>query len=615
MLSPVEEIKSRLDIVEVVQDYVPLKVAGTNLKGLCPFHREKSPSFMVHKGRQRWHCFGCNEGGDVFSFIQKIENVDFKEALELLAKRANVELKIEDPQVRSERARMKETLALAARWFQAHLNAAGGQEAREYLKQQRGLDDATITEWQIGFAPDSWEGLVTALQKRGHTMHELIAAGMAIPKREGRGCYDRFRGRIMFPIADGNSTVVGFTGRLLHERPDAGGKYVNTPETVLYKKSMVLFGLHKAREGIKEQKYALIVEGQMDVIALWQYGYRHAVASSGTAFTQEQLRLLKRYTDTLALCFDADAGGQAAALRSIEAAWNEGFRVQVVAIPRALAKDPDEFVRKDIDAFEKTLKGRELFLDYLYRRAFAQHDKADVDGKKAIAQEILGACVKLADPIEQDHYIKRLASDLNIHEASLRDAMKRLVIPAGGQFIRQQGGTSQNTPPKKSQEETVAEMLIEAILVQPEVIEKVAEILEAGDMPAAFALLYKDCVLWYSKNTICTSDNLRSFLEASYPEAISLIESLITKRELLHQSRENSERPDEQALLKESLTLARTLKRIALKRRIDVYSHTLKKIEQDKEIDTRRVQVEEISAKIAEASQALASLDAEEDIL
>ena len=310
-MTNLEEIKNRLNIIDVVQEYLPLKKAGANWKAPCPFHNEKSASFMVSDTKQIWHCFGCGEGGDIFGFVMKIDGVEFSEALKTLAKKAGVELRHEDPKFTNQKTRAMEISDQAAKFFHAYLlKSTEAEAAREYLKR-RGLTDQTIEEFQIGLAPNMWEGLLQVLAKKGYKPEELVSAGLVIKSdRRADSYYDRFRNRIMFPITDVAGNVRGFTGRLMPEeekKPDAGGKYMNTPETVIYNKGHIIYGLDKAKLAVKAKNEMVIVEGQMDVIASHQAGVKNVVASSGTAFTPEQFNMLKRYAETILLSFDTDA--------------------------------------------------------------------------------------------------------------------------------------------------------------------------------------------------------------------------------------------------------------------------------------------------------------------
>jgi DNA primase len=303
-----QEIKSRLDVADIIGEYLQLKPAGSgSFKACCPFHQEKTPSFYVNRPRQSWHCFGCDQGGDLISFVQRMEGLDFPDTLSLLAQRAGITLPEFNVAASSERKRLYEVNDLASRFFRSQLLSSPKAEAARAYVVKRGLDDLTADVWRIGYAPDAWSDLTDALKARGVTDAELIATGL-VQKRDSGGVYDRFRDRLMFSIYDVHGHIVGFTGRILPSAtPDqAAAKYVNTPETILYKKSSVLYGLDKAKGEIRRQNMAVIVEGNMDVVSSHQFGITNVVASSGTALTTEQLALLKRFTTNLAIAFDAD---------------------------------------------------------------------------------------------------------------------------------------------------------------------------------------------------------------------------------------------------------------------------------------------------------------------
>src|SRR3989344_6126395 len=303
-MTTTEEIKNRLDIVEVIQGYVRLQKAGANFKACCPFHNEKTPSFIVAPERQMWYCFGCGEGGDLFTFIEKIESVKFSDALRLLADKAGVELKADDKKIVSKKKRLFEILELATRFYETQLaESTMGARAKEYLKG-RGLTDESIESWRLGWAPDHWSGLYEFLQKKGYSEKDIEEAGIGVRSEKPRGrtrtMHDRFRHRIMFPVANIQGQVIGFSGRLLdtvpaRTVPKDQGKYVNTPSTPLYDKSHALYGLDKARGAIKERDLALLVQGNLDVILAHQSGTTNAVASCGTALGGEHLSILKRF--------------------------------------------------------------------------------------------------------------------------------------------------------------------------------------------------------------------------------------------------------------------------------------------------------------------------------
>lgn len=428
-----EDIKSRLDIADIVGEYLPLKPAGSgSFKANCPFHQEKSPSFFVNRPRQSWHCFGCNIGGDMISFVEKIEGLDFMEALEHLAQKAGVQLPSYDPQTQGLKKRLFEINDVATRLMQQMLiGDPEANAARQYV-QKRGIDDLTSDLWRLGYAPADWTRLEKKFYERGFTAEELVKAGLASPKENNRGLYFRFRERLMFPISDAMGRVVGFTGRLL--APDVKvAKYVNTPETVLYKKSAVLYGLDKAKGDIKQQDQAILVEGNMDALTSHQFRVCNVVACSGTALTFDQLNLLKRYTRNLAIAFDADSAGLTATLRGLDLARQMDFSLRVIHYDRQVAKDPDELIRQDVELWKQAVVQAKPIMDWIYARAFEQFPVETPQGKKQIAQFVLNECRYLPHPVERDAWISKLAKDLDVAPDALRQALSTINRQASAQ--------------------------------------------------------------------------------------------------------------------------------------------------------------------------------------
>ncbi len=417
-----QEIKARLDVADIVGEYLQLKPAGSgSFKACCPFHQEKTPSFYVNRPRQTWHCFGCNQGGDIISFVQMMEGLDFPEALQILADKAGVTLPEYDPRGSSERKRLHEVNELAMRYFHSQLlTAPNAENARQYV-QKRGLDDLTTDVWMLGYAPEGWENLIPALRSKGITDEEVLKAGLA--QKGERGIYDRFRNRLMFPIWDVHGRVVGFTGRILSDDKKEA-KYVNTPETFVYKKSSILYGLDKARGEIKRQDLAVLVEGNMDVIGSHQFSLSNVVASSGTALTLDQLNLLKRFTKNIAIAFDADSAGKSATIRGFDLARQLDFNIKVITLPPEAGKDPDDAVRKDPDLWKNAIKDAKPIIDWMYMMAFKTHDISKPEGKKEIAKELLPEFARITDAVERDAWISRLANDLEVSPNALRESLR-----------------------------------------------------------------------------------------------------------------------------------------------------------------------------------------------
>ncbi len=423
----VPDIKARIDVVDLVAEYVPLKPAGAgSFKGLCPFHQERSPSFHVSRTRQSWHCFGCDSGGDIFTFIERIEGMEFREALQFLAQKAGVTLPEHEAgeQNRTKKKRLHEVNELAARFFRSMLlQLPQAADARAYVAKRQ-IDDLSADLFQIGYAPEAWTLLTEALTKKGVTSEELVLAGLAMKREHGDGVYDRFRGRLMFPIQDVHGNVVGFTGRILTADPTQP-KYMNTPETPVYRKSGVLYGLDKAKAEIRRTGLAVIVEGNMDVVSSHQAGITNVVAASGTALTLEQLGLLKRFTTNLAIAFDQDAAGAAATLRGLDLARVQEYAIKIITLPPEAGKDPDEACKKDPNLWRQAIADATGIIEWVYRRAFARHPSASPENKRLIADAVLPELARIPHPVERDAWLKRLAQDLDISEDSLRQGIQR----------------------------------------------------------------------------------------------------------------------------------------------------------------------------------------------
>lgn len=413
-----DEIKRKLDIVGLIQEYVQLKRAGASLKGLCPFHREKTPSFIVSAERQSWHCFGCSKGGDAFTFLQEIEGVDFPEALRLLAQRTNTPLPKFNPEQQSERARLAELVRDAARFFYTELHGSRGREALAYL-ERRGVKPDTLRTWKLGYAPDAWDALLQNLNQKGYRTDEIVKAGLALERENRSGAYDRFRHRVMFPLSDVHGTIVGFTGRALVEGD--GGKYVNTPTTLLYDKSRMVYGLDLAKDAIKQAGKIVLVEGQMDAISSHQAGIQNVVAVSGTALTREQIQLIKRFTSTFVLAFDQDVAGSQAMLRGLELCWEEGVTLEMLTLPTG--KDPDACVQENPALWRQAITDAVPFLTYLFQHALKQYDVTTIAGRKDTTHFLLSFLVRIADPIERSLWLGQLANLVGVEERILRESI------------------------------------------------------------------------------------------------------------------------------------------------------------------------------------------------
>lgn len=443
MNDELEEVKRKIDIVELVSSYVTLKKAGANYKGLCPFHNEKTPSLMVSPEKQIFKCFGCSEGGDVFSFLMKIEGLGFGDALKTLAERAGVKLKprhfevLKPGEQPGQKSRLLDLNELAARLYHKILtDHPAAQKARDYL-DKRGLSHETIREFNLGYAPATWDLLIRFVENRGYSEKDLLTAGLAVRKNQTSGgsarsatpggasdqrlSYDRFRERIVFPINNVLGNTVAFTGRLLADKADSP-KYLNSSESAVYHKSSIIYGLDKARLAIRQADLAVIVEGNMDVITCYQAGFKNVVAVSGTALTGEMLLILSRYTSNLAFSFDQDSAGQLAMKRAIGLAGELDLNSKIVVLPPGF-KDPDEAIKADPKNWEEAVAKSKPALEYLINILTVK--LSDINAKKSVMKEILPVIKILKNQTEQEHYLKMLATRLLVTEQSLKEELKR----------------------------------------------------------------------------------------------------------------------------------------------------------------------------------------------
>jgi len=424
----IDEIKKRLDIEQVIGEYVTLKKSGTTLKALCPFHSERTPSFTVSPERGTWHCFGCNEGGDVISFVQKIDGLEFREALERLAQKAGVELtplKPADIKARSDKSTVLVVLESAAKLYhELLLRHPAAAEARTYL-EQRGVNAESIKKFRLGFAPNAWHTIEQLLHKKQLEPKWGSVAGLTVKREKDSSFYDRFRDRLIFPIDDSSGAIIGFTGRILSESTDQP-KYVNTSESPVFKKGEALYAISHARDAIRKAGLAVMVEGQMDVITAHQYGFINTVATSGTALTADHLRLLKRITENIAFAFDADAAGEKALRAASLIAWANGLNPLVITIP--YGKDPDESIRHNKELWDKAVKEALPALDYWLTRAFAGRTSLSGLQKKTISKDLISLIKQVPNAVEQAEYVRKLANELGISEQSIISDLKKTTL-------------------------------------------------------------------------------------------------------------------------------------------------------------------------------------------
>ncbi len=431
----VAEIKERLSIQDVIAPYVKLRRAGRSLVGLCPFHKEKTGSFHVSLERGSWHCFGCGLGGDGFSFIEKIEGVDFKGALKMLAEKAGVTIEYSGSGHKEDQTKKEKLRALMSRASEWYAGKLMGSPAQTYANS-RGLNGDTVAVWRLGYAPDAWRILLEALTAEGFTIAEMLAAGL-IKEADGKPgtYYDRFRNRLMFPIRDTAGRVVAFTGRTLEVGDQKDGvqtaKYLNSPETELYHKSEILFGMDVAKDAIRVRKFTLLVEGQLDVILAHQAGFQNAVALSGTALSDKHLGLMKRYSENLMLVLDADTAGLKATARSAALALYNGLRVKAARLPKG--KDPADLISEDPKEFAKRITEAKPIVDFFLAELAGQ--ESDPHRLLRVAEAVvLPLLAAMPSPMEREHFIQSTARTLGLSGEAVRESLKR--VPASPELQR-----------------------------------------------------------------------------------------------------------------------------------------------------------------------------------
>lgn len=508
-MEPKEEIRDRADIVEVVSEHLQLKPAGSgSFKALCPFHGEKSPSFYVSRAKQIWHCFGCDKGGDVFSFLMEMEGMSFPEVMRHLGKKYGVEIPEYRPNPNSnEKEFLLEMHEIATKFYETllHEHERGGK-ARSYISA-RGIDAELAKKFRLGYAPDSWEALAKFLRKRGYTDQRIVSAGLGKNKRSGSGVIDQFRDRLMIPLMGPRGRVLGYTGRSLNEDSEkAGPKYLNTPETLIYHKSDVLFGFSLAKTAIRHAGSVIVVEGNLDVVASHKAGVENVIASSGTALTESQLRQLKKQTSKILFSFDADAAGFAAAQRGIRLAQEMGFDVAVISIPSDLGKDPDDVVQKDPKAWQTLVEKPVHIMEYYFEKALQEFDLQKVEGKRELAKFICGEIARLQDAVEREHWLQKLSDVIHVDLAVLRDVVRKSV---GEQKrperledkVKQPSG--QSAPKKTSREEQAASFLLGLALFDEQWVDTIVARLDQNALPVEpWERLYKIVTSLYTSQQL-----------------------------------------------------------------------------------------------------------------
>ncbi len=573
-MTDVELVKSKIDIVSFLSDYITLKKAGRNFKALCPFHSEKTPSFVVSPERQSWHCFGgCGEGGDAISFLEKWENLEFLEALRILAKKVGVTLSNYIPSSQTQlKDRLIEANHLASEFYHYLLvNHKVGKRAREYL-ESRHIKNETIKTFMLGYAPESWDSLLKYLLKKGYQTGEIHQAGLAVKSDRGR-YYDRFRGRLMFTLCDHRGNVIGFSGRLLNEEVyperERGAKYVNTAETPVYIKGNTLYGLHITKEAVKKEKEAVLVEGEFDMLSSFQAGRANVCAIKGSALTEGQLLLLKRYTENLILALDSDFAGSEAAKRGIEAADLAGFTLKVAKLP--YGKDPADCIEKDPHLWKQALKGAVPIYDFIIQNALEKYDRGEVFGKKKIGSEVIPFLAKITNPIIISHYTKKLAKELEVTEESIETSIRQFAkekkMPAVAVSAKVQ------LPRNIMLEEYLLSLIIQSKEPQ-KTFDESAKILSTDDFASpAVAAIFHELEKYFKKHE---QFNIKIFGKSLPPELVLTFDKayLVDINQVLS---------DDKHFQKELSYTAKNIKVIGLRRRINDLSTKIKQLGKEEE--------------------------------
>lgn len=559
---PAEEIKANLDIVELIREYIPVRAVGANFQALCPFHNEKTPSFVISSEKQIWHCFGCGRGGDAMAFVMEKEGLSFPEAIHLLAPKAGVILSQNSRDDYSGHNRLLDILELTGKYYAHILQSPSGAKIRDYLIN-RGLTAEIIKEWQIGYSQDSWDSLYNFLLHRPltgkkYTEEEIFSAGLIIKKTESslggsRGYYDRFRDRIMFPIWDVNNRLIAFTARVnpAKEKTEKMGKYMNSPQTKTYDKGRVLFALNKAKDAIRRENLAIIVEGQMDAISCHRHGYNNVVASSGTALTIDQIKLIKRYTNNIAFALDADAAGLMANERGsnlinsrrdkVVAATDAGGSrklyqeddvaadINIFIIKFLNAKDPDECLRQNPDDFKRALDDKKLLMQYFFEEILQEADLSDVLVKKEKSILLLDKLERISSAVEVDVWLKKISEALGISESVLRDELmkrqNRLLVEKKKQapdVLKEQ----ELAP--ISRDYRLGESMLALLLKFPGLINYcVANFSPESINDQKLAQFYKNIIIYYNKAAVIDYTNFRLYLSEQAPVCANLLDRLI----------------------------------------------------------------------------------------
>lgn len=608
MANSSDEIKARLGVADVLSEYIKLQPAGGNFKAKCPFHQEKTASLMVSPDKQIWHCFGCGKGGDIFAFVMEMEGLSFPEAVRWLAPKAGVQLADYRGQDNTRRNRLLDALASAGDFYQKQLLANNqlAATARQYLKNDRQLTDETINDWQIGWSPNDWQMLSDYLKRNGYTENELLLAGLNSQAATGQRFYDRFRGRIMFPWHDVNGNLLGFSARVLPQLDDGrSGKYINSPQNLIYDKGRQLFGLWRAKTAIKEAGCVVVVEGQMDCIMAHQQGFKNVVATSGTALTEDHLKLFKRYTENLILAFDMDQAGALAADRAIALASQFNVNVRILRLPEG--KDPDDFLRQRSAEWPGLVESAPPIMEYYFQLLQPQLGSAKIEQRKAATKRFLTLISKLVDVVERDYWLKELAKALRIEVQLLYSS-----LPANK---LENGQASESKPVRQLLKTRAVDLFLAWLIKFPYLLDNANQWLELDFLgETVVGQIYKNLIVYYNKKRLEPGENLdyASFVAwwsecgGELPAATSdYLNSLflLVDKDLMNAS-------IEEASL-ELPKLSHSIQYDFLKKRLTEISRRIAGLENDHNLteDKRELEINILLGEAEELSQALRILD------
>lgn len=590
-MDDVELIKQKINIVDLLSEYLTVKKAGINFKANCPFHDEKTPSFVISSERQIFKCFGCQKSGDIFTFLIEKEGMDFKEALEFLAKKAGVTLKQTEGK-KDLKERLFEVNLKAQEFFHYILTKHElGKTALEYLKK-RGISNESIEEFGIGYAPNSWQSLTAFLLKRGFKKEEIVESGLAVLSKSS--VYDRFRGRIMFPLIDGKDKLRGFSGRVLYK---AEPKYINSPQTPIFDKSTYLFGINLAKAEIRNKKEAILVEGEMDVILSHQSGFKNVVAVKGTALTEGQIDLLQKYTTDLKLCFDMDLAGDSASLRSIEMLEKANMNIKVIELKSG--KDAAEVVLEDKQVWKKAVEQALPIYDYYLTSIAKRYDVSNPADLKKIGSELIPVWAKIPDDLVREHYIQKLSSFIKTEEKVLREAIaKQMKNNASGFKPLINVVKQDNIVGLRSRRELLEEYVMVLLLHPPRDFVFVPNFPETLLLKESFRQLYVLLVLYLDSISFKSKAfNINEF-SANLPK--ELIEELDT----LYLTQLDSKLQDYKSWEKELESAVSELKKALIKASLEKLSFEIKNAQEFGKIDI----VENLNKRFRDLSVKLKNL-------